>query len=151
MMPRPAAIIIIRNCEKSSKYSYGGGLKSFLMLYVAASASKRQGDCPTEPSRDRGNHQAWGRENGPIVNNRYTTTTPTTTTTTFIKYALLRHHSMIYRCRLRRRLDLPRQLPAASAAGNAVLIADQSLIVANYLRGRNCKTDTAQRTQKGIF
>lgn len=148
-MPRPAAIIIIRNCEKSSKYSYGGGLKSFLMLYVVASASKRQGDCPTEPSRGRGNHQAWGRENGPIVNNRYTTTTATTTT--FIKYALLRHHSMIYRCRLRLRLDLPRQLTAASAAGNAVLIADQSLIVANYLRGRNCKTDTAQRTQKGIF
>lgn len=40
LVPRPAAIIIIRNCEKSSKYSYGGGLKSFLMLYVADSASQ---------------------------------------------------------------------------------------------------------------
>jgi len=39
---------------------------------------------------------------------------------------------------------------AVAVAGNATLIVDQSLIVANYLYGRNCKTDT-KPTKKESF
>jgi len=129
-------------------------LRSFLMYLASSSTNKRH--YSLDRGRCRGNqHSIWMiyliRQGGRAI-------AKSTTATTFIIHALLRHHSMICRCRLRHRLRAQLKVCATAVAvalavavaGNATLIVDQSLIVANYLYGRNCKTDT-KPTKKESF